>query len=154
MILWYYLCILVTPGTPKNVSARFSLECLTVSWEKVESGNCTVSYTVQYNRTKITYNRTNSLMYHECNFHASAKDSVSIQAEVDGRTGSFSGPVFVTTIIPVPIHQGMFLYAIIASFLYFEYAKVFHQCPVIFLIFDIYILRIEYQKFEYPSHAT
>ena len=66
--------ILVTPSAPRNVSAKFIRNSFDVSWTKVESGNCPVFYTVQYNET-ILITGTKLL-----NYNTSANIIVYIQS--------------------------------------------------------------------------
>ena len=98
--LYYLKYILVTPGTPKNVSAHLYQNCLWVSWTKIESGDCPVFYTVQYNETTLI---TGIMLvnYVKCNFHASANDAVYVRAEVGGRSGDFTVALIILA-IPTP----------------------------------------------------
>ena len=74
--------ILVTPSAPRNVSAKFNRNSFDVFWTKVESGNCPVFYTVQYNET-ILITGTKLL-----NYNTSANIIVYVRAEVGGRGGN------------------------------------------------------------------
>ena len=92
--------ILVKPDKPSIVSAHFNKNCLNVSWSKIESGNCCVFYTVQYDESTLITG-TKLLKYVICNFNASANDNVSVRAEVGGRIGDFKD-VKIIFITPPP----------------------------------------------------
>ena len=64
------------------------MNCLNVSWRKIESGDCPVFYIVRYNETTLITG-TKLVKYDKCNFNASAYDTVSVRAEVGGRNGDF-----------------------------------------------------------------
>ena len=98
--LYFLIYILVTPGTPKNVSAYLYQNCLRVSWTKIETGGCPVFYTVQYNETTLITG-TKFVNYVKCNFHASANDAVYVRAEGGGRNGDFTVALIILA-IPTP----------------------------------------------------
>ena len=77
------------------------MNCLNVSWIKIESGACPVFYTVWYNETTLI-SGTKLLNYVQCNFNAFANDTVSVRAEVGGRIGDFTDAKIILTTPPPP----------------------------------------------------
>ena len=77
------------------------MNCLNVSWIKIESGDCPVFYTVQYNKTTL-FPSTKLVNYGKCNFNASANDTVSVRAQVGGRIGDFTDAKIILTTPPPP----------------------------------------------------
>merc|ERR1719450_15841 len=89
------LKLLYKPANVENVTAsRDEKNTLTVSWQKVKAfGSCTVQYNVKSITNGVTeIHGISKLMY---SFHkADGNYSISVNAEVNGKEGEYSTPIF------------------------------------------------------------